>query len=59
MECCDLSQLFKVEWLSTKSGDRSPHSKEHQLSPAQPPSHNRHCEDNHDQGGYKYSGCVH
>src|ERR1700716_2250648 len=28
LECCDLSQLFNVECLSTKSGDQSPHSKE-------------------------------
>jgi hypothetical protein len=27
LECCDLSQLFNVEWLSTKSGAEPPHSK--------------------------------
>jgi hypothetical protein len=26
-----LSQLFNVEWLSTKSGDKAPHSKERPL----------------------------
>jgi hypothetical protein len=32
LECCDLSQLFNVEWLSTKSGGKLPHSKEWPLS---------------------------
>jgi len=27
LECCDLSQLFNIEWLSTKSGAEPPHSK--------------------------------
>jgi hypothetical protein len=27
LECCDLSQLFNVEWQSTKSGAKPPHSK--------------------------------
>ena len=29
LDCCDLSQLSNVEGLSTKSGDKAPHSKEH------------------------------